>query len=564
VIAADRRALTVLLMIAGIAGIVVVVYADSFASMASLWNDGYDHGIAVFPISAYLLWRLRRDIAAVELSPWPLGIVAVGGLVLSWLASRAVGVQALEHLAVVLLIPAAVAACLGVALVRCALFPLLFLVAAVPVGDALIPHLMRFTADVSTALLRSVGVPVLREGQFITLPGGEFEVADVCSGLRYLIAGTMVALLFAYLTYRSARRRALFVAIAAASLIVVNGIRAFVVMWVASATELRLMGGQDHVYFGWVLFALVVGVLFWLGARYSEEPAPLAAGGDGSVTAAAAPRMLPAVLALAVLMLALTALPWVQGGNELWLLALPAGVLLFSMASRFYSRPAAAARGGAFFAPLQASSAAVVGAVVAVLVAGPLLASRLIAGAPGGATVSAALPSIACGEPRKFEGEWRPELRMPQRRAEGSYSCGGHDVNVVVAGYVGNAQGSELISTENRITPDSWRRFAAASRARFETRDGRSVEVNEVRADSVGVQSVVWYWYTVGQRTATRPITVKALQAVALLRSGSSEGAIYWLETSLMDGASAGRDRLATVAAELEAARSLHLQPDGG
>ncbi len=132
---------------------------------------------------------------------------------------------------------------------------------------------MRVTADVSAALLRLTGVPVYREGQYITLPGGEFEVADVCSGLRYLVAGTMISLLFAYLTYRSTWRRVLFVAATAFALIFANGLRAFIVMWVASASEMRLLAGEDHVYFGWILFAVVIGGMFLLGTRYAEHEA---------------------------------------------------------------------------------------------------------------------------------------------------------------------------------------------------------------------------------------------------------------------------------------------------
>ena len=105
------------------------------------------------------------------------------------------------------------------------MFPLLFSLAAVPVGDGLLPHLMLLTADTSTALLRAVGVPVFREGQFLSLPGGNFEVASVCAGLAYLTAGTVIALLFSYFTYRSVLKRFLFVMLTMVVVILTNGLR---------------------------------------------------------------------------------------------------------------------------------------------------------------------------------------------------------------------------------------------------------------------------------------------------------------------------------------------------
>jgi exosortase A len=554
--ATNRREITAPLLVVGIAALVGLIYSDSFASMAAVWSgSGYGHGIVVFPISAYLLWRLRGPLAGVELRPWAWGMATLVGLVLTWLVARSVGVQAAEHLAIVLLIPAAVATCLGTALTRRALFPLLFLAAAVPIGDALSPYLMRVTADVSATLLRGVGVPVFREGQFITLPGGEFEVADVCSGLRYLVAGTMIALLFAYLTYRSNRRRALFVVVTATSLVVVNGVRAFVVMWVASATEMRVLGGEDHIYFGWLLFAVTIGALFWLGVRYSDE-VPLETTGPATARGA---RALPVVLVFGLLMLALTAMPLVQRADNAWWLLLPVGALLLWAISRVLI-PYVAVK---MHTPLAAANeyrrargAAVICLTVAVLAAGPVLLNRLAtAGAAAGGVVQ--LPvTAACLAPSAWAGSWRPELRSPDFDVSASYRCPEQPVNVFVAGYLDNVQGKELVSEENRVIPDAWRRFVTAGTNRFDTVDGRSVEVNEVRVEGGGLNSLVWYWYLVGERTTTTPVAVKINQAIEFIRGGRSDGTLYWLETPLTATLPAAAERLASVARELEAART--------
>ena len=133
--------------------------------------------------------------------------------------------------------------------------------------------LMNATAGVSERLLGILGVPVLREGMFFTLPGGNFEVAEICAGLRYLMAGTVTALLFAYLNFNHWGKRIAFTLLAAVSFVVANGLRAFITMLVASATNGRLLGGEDHIYFGMVLFAALLVVLLWFGMKLAD-PAP--------------------------------------------------------------------------------------------------------------------------------------------------------------------------------------------------------------------------------------------------------------------------------------------------
>jgi exosortase len=86
---------------------------------------------------------------------------------------------------------------------------------------------MEHTADFTLAALRLTGIPVYREGQFFSIPSGNWSV--VCSGLRYLIASVTVGVLYAHLTYRSALRRALFIAASIVVPIVANWLRAYMI-----------------------------------------------------------------------------------------------------------------------------------------------------------------------------------------------------------------------------------------------------------------------------------------------------------------------------------------------
>ena len=551
------RELVVLSLIAGVAAFVVILYADTFASMATIWqSSGYRQGLIVPPICAYLLWRLRGPLAAVELRPFVWGIVPLIGIVCLWFVARAVAVAVVEYLAVLLLIPAAVLALLGWPLARRAMFPLLFLIAAVPVGDGLLPHLMLITADTSTALLRAVGVPVFREGQFLSLPGGTFEVASVCAGLGYLTAGTVIALLFSYLTYRSALHRFIFVTLSAAVMVLTNGVRAFVIMYVASATDMRYLTGRDHVMFGWILFGVVVVGLIYAGGRFADQDMEEehGVGSSGSQRV----RLLPVVLVFGLVMLAATAQPLLMGlrDSRLWLW--PAtGLLLWTLyktIDSLHSR-SAVATGGVYYRSAQ--GVVVLSIVPVVLAAGPALLPRA---APGGRVepLRVELPAIdECRGAGDWSEHWRPEFHLPDAVMSGAVLCSEQRVDVFVATYVGNTQGRELINDSNRPVPDALQWRTATRQHDFTSKDGQAVRVNELQIDRPGSSSLVWYWYQTGDTAATNPVFIKLKQAVDLLLMRPIEGKAYVLNTPVDEAVETSRTRLTRVARELAARATL-------
>ncbi|ROR34743.1 exosortase A [Inmirania thermothiophila] len=267
-----------------------LLYAGTVASMAAIWwrSDTFAHGFVILPISLYLVWRRRRHLAAMAPRGEPRALAVLAVLALVWLVARVGGVLVAEQLAFVAMIPAAVTAVLGAAVARAVAFPLAYLFFMVPVGEALVPPLMEFTADFTVALLRLTGIPVYREGLFFSIPSGDWSVVEGCSGVRYLIASTALGTLYAYLTYTSLRRRLLFIAASVVTPIVANGLRAYMIVMIAHLSDMRLALGVDHIIYGWVFFGLVIGLMFWIGGFWREderppEQAPQAPGGAGRV-----------------------------------------------------------------------------------------------------------------------------------------------------------------------------------------------------------------------------------------------------------------------------------------
>jgi len=145
----------------------------------------------------------------------------------------------------------------------------------VPVGENLIPPLIQVTAGMTVEALRWTGLPVLREGNHISLPSGDWSVVEACSGLRYLVSSFTLGCLYAYLSYRSLWRRALFILAASLLPVAANGARAYMIVMIGHLSGMKMAVGVDHLIYGWLFFGLVMLLLFWIG-NFWREPEALA------------------------------------------------------------------------------------------------------------------------------------------------------------------------------------------------------------------------------------------------------------------------------------------------
>ncbi|MHB1402064.1 MAG: exosortase A [Thiobacillus sp.] len=289
----------VLLILAG-------VFWPTFYSMVEIWerSETFTHGYLIFPISAWLLWRQRHELAQVQPRPDLRGLILLAAAGAGWLLADAGSVNVVAQYAFVVMLIAAVWTLLGWTFVWAAFFPLMFLFFAVPVGEFLIQPLMVVTADFTVAMLQATGIPVYREGTFFSIPSGDWSVVEGCSGLRYLIASVTLGVLYAYLTYRSWNRRLLFSIAAIVVPILANSGRAYMIVMIAHLSDMKLALGIDHYIYGWVFFGLVMLLLFWIGSFWREDdqpgPAvapPLSAASYGSQ---ARPTLSVAIVALVV------------------------------------------------------------------------------------------------------------------------------------------------------------------------------------------------------------------------------------------------------------------------
>jgi exosortase A len=436
-----------------------VVYRSTYASLLEKWigDAAYSHGFLIVPISAWLAWRKRSELAGVEFTPSVWGAFAALASTMAWLVARGSGILVVEQFAAVALIPSLVLAALGWPAFRVLLAPLAFLVLAVPFGRSLVPALMQSTADFSTLLLRWSGVPVFRSHMHISIPGGNFEVARACSGLNYFITSFVLGVLYAYLNFRAWRKRLLCVAAFVVIPIILNALRVYITILVSHWTDMRFGPGYEHVTFGRIFFIVSMLLLFWIGRRWHDED-----------TRAPATHPPPALMRPVL---------W----TGWWPLLLACG---FAMAGPTF---------------LQASIARSRAAVADT--------SGLI-NFPRGSDPWRGPAGVE-------EHAWRPLYRGGIAERQVRYADAGEaNVDVFVAVYgLGNTLGHEMISYGNVVSGDERTSLASEMVRRVEVADGRALNVRELQVNDTEGARLVWYWFVVGKRPVTGNISAKVLEA---------------------------------------------------
>lgn len=249
------------------------LYWETVTSLVGMWegSENYRHAYVVPPISAWLIWQKRREVLACVIRPSPMFLLPLLTAALMWLIGELAATNALRHFALVSSLVLLVPALLGMQVAKVLIFPLGFLVFAVPFGEFLFPVLTYATADVTVAALRLSGIPVFREGLQFVIPTGHWSVIEACSGLRYLIASVMVGTLFAYLNYQSLSKRLVFVGASIVVPIIANWVRAYLVVLVAHLTGNELGTGVDHIIAGWIFFGIVTLSMFMIGSRFADH-----------------------------------------------------------------------------------------------------------------------------------------------------------------------------------------------------------------------------------------------------------------------------------------------------
>ena len=308
------------LAVAVAAAALVVMFESTFAVLYSNWQrEEYSHGFLIPLVSGFLLWQRRAQFA--QLTPrgsWTGVALAVLGLAIYFVGSLA-SITTVDTYALVIVIAGCVLALMGWQAFKLAAVPiaLLFLMNPIPAFfyNNLSLQLQLISSELGVGLMRLFGVSVFLEGNVIDLGAYKLEVAEACSGLRYLFPLMTLGVICAYLFKgRAWMRWCLFLSTVPIT-VLMNSLRIGVIGLLVDRFGIAQAQGFLHWFEGWVVFMLCfllllaeAWLLLWLsgsphGMRdlFALEAVPAAPGPSGSRGRALGG---PAALVLAILLLA--------------------------------------------------------------------------------------------------------------------------------------------------------------------------------------------------------------------------------------------------------------------
>jgi len=254
--------------------VLVAVFWRTFAALVhAAFDFDFCSQILVAPLIVLALVYSRRNeiFRSVHTSIATGALACVGGLIIYGIAHHyAVALGSYDALSVaafalVTIWLAGFDAIYGSAAFRSALFPLAFLFLMVPIPTAALNGSIYYLQAGSTAIAKGLfqlfGVPVMRNGFLLSLPGLTIEVAKECSSIRSSLALVITCLLAGCLFLRSPWKRAALVLFAVPLSIFKNGVRIMTLSLLSIYVNPAFMSGHLHRDGGILFYVLALAIL---------------------------------------------------------------------------------------------------------------------------------------------------------------------------------------------------------------------------------------------------------------------------------------------------------------
>ena len=265
-------------------GAALPVYWLGFQSLGRAWiTPEYSHGPLIPLISLYLFLReLRRapDYPADTPRNRAPGIALILFALLFGILGNLVQIPDIVTYAFIFWVGGVMLTGFGWRIGRTHWAPVLHLIFMLPLPQFVYWQLTIFLQLVSSQLgvwfIDLAGIPVFLEGNIIDLGVYKLQVAEACSGLRYLFPILSFSYLFSILYRGPMWHKAVLLLMAAPLTVFMNSFRIGVIGILVNSYGIEQAEGFLHFFEGWVIFGACVGILFLLAIALQQlTPSPL-------------------------------------------------------------------------------------------------------------------------------------------------------------------------------------------------------------------------------------------------------------------------------------------------
>ncbi|MFT3987328.1 VPLPA-CTERM-specific exosortase XrtD [Aestuariivirga sp.] len=256
----------------------------SFPALYEAWSrPEYSHGWLILPISAFLFLRIHHSLPPAQQpsSAWPGLIVLALGTAVLMLGNLAL----IPYLSLYGFVLAVGGLILTAAGWRRGLryWPAwAFLLFLLPLPNALYwplsLKLQFLSSQIGVMGIRAMSIPVFLDGNIIDLGTYQLQVAEACSGLRYLFPLMSFGFLFAALYQGPWWHRLLIFFSTIPITIAMNSFRISIIGFLVDRYGIGQAEGFLHFFEGWVIFIVCIALLYllaWVLQRFSAKPRPV-------------------------------------------------------------------------------------------------------------------------------------------------------------------------------------------------------------------------------------------------------------------------------------------------
>ncbi|NOX95457.1 MAG: VPLPA-CTERM-specific exosortase XrtD [Alphaproteobacteria bacterium] len=245
-------------------------FFNGIADLFRRWGEQQElsHGYFLPVIAGWLIWSRREALGASLGRPMAIGLagVALSVVILILSEMTVTSLMIFQHFAMILFAGSVALALGGRNIFLLTLVPVIFLLFMVPppywVITVLSQQFQLWSSQLGVFMIERFGMPVYLSGNIIDLGDYQLQVAEACSGLRYLFPFLSLGFLAAYFFKAPLWQRALVFLSTVPITILMNSFRialtgVLVQKYGASSAE-----GLIHFFEGWVVFLLCMIMLF--------------------------------------------------------------------------------------------------------------------------------------------------------------------------------------------------------------------------------------------------------------------------------------------------------------
>lgn len=259
--------------------LLVFLFRDALANLWHRWGQQQElsHSYFIPLISIYLVWINRETVRESVGAPSLAAVALIGAALALLLLGQLTSIYLFQHLGIVVAIAGLVAAYGGLSLLRTTAAPVGFLLFAAPPPYWLITVLswkfQQMSSALGVAMIEAMSIPVHLSGNIIDLGDYKLQVAEACSGLRYLFPFLSLGVMAAYMYRGPLWQRLLIIGATVPITIVMNSFRIAATGAMVAAYGPDQAEGALHFFEGWVVFLFCLAALFGviaILARFSK------------------------------------------------------------------------------------------------------------------------------------------------------------------------------------------------------------------------------------------------------------------------------------------------------